>query len=108
MKRFRQFEKPETRFSNRAKWVTYFSSYVLQFMAFVKVLFTGREVKYAFFFSKKQDAICRDLESDRTVFPTFNGKYYSECSRLKNGWNNWNDSKLIGVGSDSDIKLTNN
>jgi len=105
LKRIRKVERPCTKFSTRKKWIVYFSSYILQSMAFIKVLFTGKEVKYAFYYSKKQKEIGQKINLGRRTYPTFNGREYSECSNLKNGWNNWNDSQLVGIGSDSDINI---
>lgn len=106
-KRFKKFKKPCTRFSTRKKWIVYVTSYLLQTAAFLKVLFTGKEVNYAFYFSKKQNDISFDYNAP-CCYPTYKGKEYSECSALENGWNNWNDSKLVGIGSDSDITFNNN
>lgn len=101
------FEKPETKYSTRPKWQVYLSSYYLQTLAFVISLFTRKPATHAFFYSKKQDAIGASMfitsQYSKSKSPRFRGRAYSEMSELKHGWNNWNDSKLIGIGSNADI-----
>lgn len=110
MKRFRKFEKPCTKHSNHSKWFVYLSSYTLQLMAFFITLFTKKHIDYAFYYSKKQDDISFDymLNYNKITYPVFKGKKYSECSYLTNGWNNWDDSKLVGIGNISDIQIIHN
>ncbi len=109
------FEKPVRRHSNCKQWKVYVVSISLQLCAFFITLFTKREITHGFYFSQKQHerhtgmllCYCSNPQSPTKRIATFHGKSYTEMRKLKYGWINWADSKLIGLGSMSDIRFIN-
>lgn len=74
---------------------------------FLKIRFVIMKIRnpkatHCFFYSKKQDEIGYDFLPKNT--PTFKGVRYSEMRDINKGpKNNWDDCKLLGIGTYSDV-----
>ena len=109
-------KKPISKYSNSKRWKLYVVSISLQVWAFFISLFTGRKVTHGFYYSETQKRISLE-HLDMDIFPdmpkpkhitTFGGKEYTEMRGLEHGWCNWEDSKLVGLGSIADVQIFNN
>ena len=82
------------------------------FLLYIRVFFINLFLKnkhtHAFYYSKKQNEIIEDYSyslGKKKYKATFKGKEYTEMKQFKDGWCNWDDSKLIGIGRDENIIL---
>lgn len=92
--------KPVSKYSNSPIWKLWLVSMSMQIYAWILSKITGRKMTHGFYYSKKQ-------RGDSPSIYLFRGKVYSEMRELKHGWCNWKDSKLVGIGSDSDLEFQN-
>jgi hypothetical protein len=100
-------KKPDSKHSNGKAWKVYAVSIMLQLVALIITLFTKREVTHGFYYSEKQKDINFDMfdmfPEKKTVL--FRGKEYTEMRSLEYGWCNWDDSRLVGLGSIDDVQF---
>lgn len=72
-----------------------------------RCLFVGKRPTHVFYFSSKQKEISDEIwlyngmNQRNTVM--FKDKEYTEMREFKDGWPNWDDAKIIGIGSYDDV-----
>ena len=86
----------------------------LKLLAWYMRVIEGKKVTHAFFYSQKQKDLADKLIpsicwSDGSSFPRFKvlfqGKEYSEMKDIRQGWCNWSDSRLVGLGTQEDVTI---
>jgi hypothetical protein len=90
-----------------SKWKLSLITFLLKSFSYTVNLFIKKKYTHLFFYSEQQDKIGLNVYPYEKHITYVNGIEYSEMREIGKGFSNWDDAKIVGIGSYKDITYNN-